>query len=121
MAQKRVLEFQGPKANKRFEMLYNAVLIGGNGQRTGGIEILRREARLLDQLDAISVLASPPREFFNKQPARDVTVPGSLALEPADYDLLRQRLGEAPWLPQSARDVVDAMDWLLIDSMREDQ
>jgi hypothetical protein len=115
---KRTIEFKDDAKNqKRFELLYGAILVGGaqaqNGQR-GGIEVLRREARLLDSLDTISVL-NPDRtvpKFPNDEPARLVTSGAAMVIAQADFELLKKRLEDTPWLPKVARDVVDTVDWL---------
>lgn len=111
----RVLTFDDtPRSQKRFELLYGAILVGGaDGQRKGGIETIRREARILDALDARSVVNDDPKAppFPSNEPARLVQT-GALTLEQADFEILLQRMKDTPWLPKIARDVVDTVDWL---------
>lgn len=105
----RIITFKSGevKSQKRFELLYGAMLLGGQqpGAR-GGIEVLRREARILDALDAISTPESGNEE------TRSVVIDSVLSLQQPDFELLKKRLEEAPWLPKIARNVVDAVDWL---------
>jgi len=124
---KRIVSFKSadPKNQQRFELLYTAILVGGitpaRGQ--GGIEVLRKEGRLLDALDAISdpVEESHARRLPNGDPARclrgDVT---QLVLSQADHELLKKRLEEALWQPRIARDVVDCVDWFTTAAEQQD-
>lgn len=111
----RVLTFDdSARSQKRFELLYSAILMGGSdGQRKGGIEMIRREARMLDALDAGSVLNDDPKAapFPSNEPPRLVR-PGAVKLDQPDFDVLLQRVKDTPWLPKFARDVVNTVDWL---------
>lgn len=118
MAMKRRLEFShDDRSQKRFEILYCAVLMGGvtpTQQRVAGIEMIRRESRILNALDGVSLedpdVKSPtwPTEVRPR-----VVAPGtSVELVQADWELLRKRVQEALWLPKAARDVMDVDDWL---------
>jgi len=111
---KRSLVFDDGKAQTYFEFIYSAVLIGGlPKERTGGVETLRREARILDALDAISDRHPNPTETFaNNEPARVVRFGVVLTLDVADYELIKKRIEEAPWFPKVSRDVVRTLDWL---------
>src|SRR5262249_22555663 len=120
----RAIEFShpDPKVNEtRFELLYNAVLVGGTpqappqGPGRGGIEVLRREARLLDALDGVS---DPVGEGA---PSRVVRSGEVILLAQPDFDLLVKRIEETPWMPRVARDVVSLIDWVLASPRIEDR
>lgn len=115
---KRVIAFdhETPARNqKRFDLLTQAVLIGGSpgGQGTrGGIEVLRREARLLDGLESVSVHNPDAAQTLPVELQRTVTVDATLVLEQPDFDLLKKRVEETVWLPPAARAAVECFDWL---------
>lgn len=113
---KRVLTFESARQDqKRFELLYQAILIGGASAQPGsrgGIEVLRREARLLDALDGISIADPDETKGLAGEPGRLVQAEAELVLEQPDFELLKKRVEETPWLPKAARDVVDVIDWL---------
>ncbi len=103
---KRTITFgDEAKSQQRFELFQAAILNGGAAGQRGGIEILRREAKLLDAFDAISDPAG------DEKPRR-VRDGAQLVLEQADFDVLKKRMEEAPWAPAASRGVIDALDWL---------
>ena len=107
----RTLDFNGPKAPKRFELLYTALLAGGDGKGERNAQTIRKEARLLDQLDAISELAPVPVEANGHAP-RCLTTPASISVPQEDFDLLFQYAEKTPWTPRASREAVDLWDWL---------
>jgi len=114
---KRVVTFKtGETKNQhRFEVLYGAIVAGGQTPSRGsGIEVLRKEARILDALDAISdppTSSSQTRPLPNGEPTRAVQNGCELVLAQPEHELLKKRLEEGLWSPRAARDVVDCIDW----------
>lgn len=109
----RVIAFDDDRRNqRRFEIYYAAVLLGApKGAR--GLEVIRREARVLDALDAISDLGTTPAPAAaGDVPRRLVQRGRALLLSQPEFDLLCTYLAGAEWVPLVARDVVDAADWL---------
>jgi hypothetical protein len=108
----RVLIFDGPTAAKRFELCHRAVLGFGNGKDERTREVIRKEARILDALDAIS---EPDREAVkagDKDARQLQAAGGTVTLAQDDFALLEKDVETTPWLPRVARDVVDVQDWL---------
>jgi hypothetical protein len=104
----RVLVFDGVKAAKRFELCRIAVLAGGDGKGERTRDVIRKEARLLDALDAVSTPAPTPED----PAARAVVIPQTVSISQDDYQLLEKYLDTCPWLPRTARDAVDVQDWI---------
>lgn len=109
----RVLTFTGDKAEMRFQMLRTAILTGGDGKGERTRAILRKEARLLDALDAIS---DPPASDVPDHEARVLNTTGgrgtTITLTQEDFDLLSTYVDKTPWTPRASRDAVDVQDWL---------
>lgn len=107
----RVIAFDDDRRNqRRFDLYYAAVLLGApKGPR--GLEVIRREARILDALDAISD-PSPDAVGPGDVPRRVVQAGRALLLPQPECDLLTKYLDTAEWVPAVSRDVVDAADWL---------
>lgn len=113
----RVIQFEDLKSQKRFEILYAALLLGApKGGR--GLEVLRREARILDALDAIST--PDPTAPAGPMPGRKVIAGRPLVLAQPELELLARYLEAVEWTPAASRDVVDAADWLSAATARED-
>lgn len=89
-----------------FKRMYEGMLLGG-GQGARGIDAIRREARILDALDAISDPEDTPRG-----PERTVKPDAVLELDQVDFAVLESHVAKAPWLPVAARQIVDLVDWL---------
>jgi hypothetical protein len=107
----RVVAFDDSARNqRRFDLYYAAILLGApKGVR--GLEVIRREARVLDALDAISdplTADAGPGDVAR----RHVQAGRALLLSQPEFDLLTQYLAGAEWIPIVSRDVVDAADWL---------
>lgn len=107
----RVLVFDGANGPRRFELCRVAVLAAGNGKGERTRDTVRREARLLDALDTVSV---PKPDADEKAPDGRVLNPDCIQLTLAqdDFTLLEKYLDETPWLPLAARAAVDVQDWL---------
>jgi hypothetical protein len=117
MALARVVTFErNGRGQRRFEILYAALLLGApKGAR--GLETIRREARVLDALDAIS--APVDGAAPGPVPPRSVTPDAELVLAQPDFELLTRYLDAVEWTPAASRDVVDAADWLSAASRGE--
>jgi len=112
----RVLDLTGDKAAKRFDLLRTALLSGGDGKGERVRATLRKEARLLDALDAVSHLTTdgdPDRRLLNA----DV---GTLTISQEDFDLLQKYVDTTPWIPRVAREAVDLQDWLSASEKHDD-
>lgn len=127
---KRVITFVDgePKNAKRLEMLYLAVHNAGDKSGKRDRDTIRKEARILDALDAVSDLADETAQPLcancgclldarhHGLPAtreKRVPKPGEQHLELGadDFKLLDQYLETTPWLPSSSRAAVDVLDW----------
>lgn len=106
---KRVLTFDGEKAAKRFEMCRVAVLSAGDGKGQRDRETTRKEARLLDALDAVSDSSPQPQDKEWRTLKSD---PQPLTLSQEDHALLAKYLDTTPWLPRASREAVDVQDWV---------
>lgn len=105
----RVLIFDGPKAATRFVLCRTAILNGGDGKGDRSRETIRKEARLLDALDAISTPEPTPED----PSARALLhVINTVTLSQDDFALLVTYLDACPWFPKAARDAVDVQDWV---------
>jgi hypothetical protein len=106
----RVVTFDAnSRGQRRFEILYAAILLGApKGPR--GLETIRREARVLDALDAISTPVDAPTA--GPVPPRSVTPDATLVLAQPDFEILARYLEAVEWTPAASRDVIDAADWL---------
>lgn len=101
------LVFSGPQAGKRFELLYVALLNGGDGKGDRSAGIIRREARLFNELDAISEpIKDDPDQRRLMDGEHEITVPQE------DVDLLLGYAEKTAWVPRAARSAVDLWDWL---------
>jgi len=127
---KRVVIFtEGESKNgKRFEMLLAAVHLAGDKSGKRDRDTIRKEARILDALDAVSeptedmkatvcancgCLLEAVHQGLPATRERRQLKSGDQRLELAadDYKLLDQYLETTPWLPSSARAAVDVLDW----------
>jgi hypothetical protein len=115
----RVLTFDSNgRGQKRFEIVYAAILLGApKGAR--GLEAIRREARILDALDAISV-GDGQAGATGPIPARRVTQGARLVLAQPEYELVGRYLEAVEWTPAASRDVIDAADWVSAAATHED-
>lgn len=103
----RRLTFDGPKAQERFRFCVLSVLCSGDGKGPRNREVLRKEARLLDAFDAISV---PDEKVV--QVGRMVTPDAVVTLEQDDFTLLQSYMDTCAWLSVVAREAVDAQDFV---------
>ncbi len=116
----RVLQFENTdhdrsQDRRRFDLLYQGFMFGGNQQQSKGMDVLRREARILDTLDSISLVQNPG-DGTPDDPARllRTLAPGhhEVSFEEPDYALLCRYFNGAAWTTSVARQVVSISDWL---------
>ena len=105
----RVLEFTGPRAPKRFQLLWAALMSGGDGKGDRTPVVIRKEARLQDLLESISDQVSangtePDRALKDGE--------SKLMVAQEDFELLVQYTEKTAWNPRISRDVVDVWDFL---------
>jgi hypothetical protein len=98
---------------EKFALLYQGFLNGGTGQ-SRGLEVMRREARVLDKLDAISQpeiiqIDGKTVETNDRVPKLGEQV---LLLEQPEYELLKAHFEATPWTTRVVRKVVSICDWL---------
>lgn len=95
-----------------FALLYQGFLNGGNGPQPKGMEVIRREVRILDKLDAISSVGESGERKMN---------PGAqeVQLEQPEYELLKRYFENTPWTTAVARKVVNIADWLAAVPLEE--
>lgn len=124
---KRSLVFDGPKGARRFDLCYEALLGGGDKKGDRARATLRKEARLLDAFESISKpdeskLASCAacQRAANPDARLIGATAAPIVISQEDYELLRQYVDTAPWLPRVARDAVDVQDWLATAPTLED-
>jgi hypothetical protein len=102
-----MLSFTGPNGEKRFEILYAALLTGGDGKGDRSPITIRREARLFDSFDSISmaVNGNPEQRVLSAdEPRVELTV--------EEFDLLSGYANLTPWTPRASRAAVDTWEWL---------
>lgn len=111
----KTIVFDGPKAASRFTRIYEAVILGGTlPNQKRGIEIYRREAKILDALDAISATVDG-KMITPNVPTRALlrAEGGTITLDVGDLNVLLDRLKlEDVWQSAVSRELVDAVDWL---------
>jgi hypothetical protein len=106
----KYLNFTGVKAAKRFELCYGSVMLAGDGTGTRSAAVLRKEARILNAFDEVSVEVKDPKPSEQDR----VIQPGGgiVSLQDEDWELLRVYVETAKWVPKIAREAVDAMDFV---------
>jgi hypothetical protein len=94
----------GDDGAKRFVLLHRGFLLGGNKPGGKNMEIVRREARVLDKFDAVSraVDGSDGREF----------AAGALVLEEPEYEMVKRYFEGTDWVTGISREIVNISDWL---------
>lgn len=116
----RVLQFEGTEEGRtRFELLFQGFLSGGSRTpgESKGIEVVRREARILDKFEAIS--DGPPEGAvlpagLTAAMSRSLKEEGgSITLDSVEYDLLRRYVEGCNWMPGVSKKVVEVVDWLI--------
>lgn len=100
---------------ERFSLIYQGFLMGGNSPQKG-MEVIRREAKILDKLEEIS----GPEEGSTcdscgiaKNPSQKLHLGAQyLRLEQPEMTLLTKYIEQTPWNTRSSRKVRDLVDWL---------
>ncbi|HVQ42146.1 MAG TPA: hypothetical protein VMS54_08070 [Vicinamibacterales bacterium] len=105
----RTLVFDGPRAAKRFELLWLSLLNGGDGKGDRSPVTIRKEARLQTLLDTISESVEGPGDPPLRKLAGEAA---TIAVPQEDFDLLVTYAEKTGWTPRVAREVVDLWDWL---------
>ena len=116
----RVLEFSGPRAPKRFQLLWTSLLAGGDGKSERTPVAIRKEARLQTLLETIS--EPVPVNGDGTLNMRTLTDPsGSLVIPipQEDFELLVQYSEKTQWSPHVSKDIVDLWDWLSTAEKRD--
>jgi hypothetical protein len=93
------------QARERFTLLYQGFIAGGNSPAQKGMEVVRREARVLDKLDAVS---EPSVNGLRALREGEHAV----VLEQPEYELVKRYFENAPWAVHVSRQVVSVSDWL---------
>ena len=106
----RILDFDGERGAQRFLLLRTALLQAGDGKGERSAPTIRKEARLLDALDAISDPTGPSSN--GGDPDRILREACNLEISQEDFELLQQYAEKTPWTPRAARQAVDLWDWL---------
>ena len=103
------------KAASRFERIHEAIILGSlRPAQDRNIEVYRREARILDALDAISLDTEKLIAAEARARVLNPDVHHRIALEQGDIDLIIRRL-ELPdfWQALVTRSLVDTRDTFL--------
>lgn len=108
---RRILDFGGVRGSKRFELIRLSLLQAGDSKGERTREIIRKEARLLDALDSISILAPTDADREFRVLVSDVN-PEPILISQEDFELLSSYVDKTPWIPRASRDAVDLYDWL---------
>lgn len=108
----RRLEFHDtPQDKEAFGFIYQGFLNGGNGAQAKGMEVMRREATILDKLDEHSV--------EDETGARVLRGPAVVLLTQPEYELLKKYFENTPWTTKVSRRVVGISDWLAAIPLEE--
>ena len=102
----RKLTFESDQDRSYFPMLYAGFMNGGNSPSPKGMEVTRREVRILDKLDDISHdVPETGERVLNEGPQQ-------ILLDQPEYELLKRYFENTPWTTKVARQVVNISDWL---------
>lgn len=107
----RLLDFKGPKGPMRFELCYIAILSAGDQKGPRDRYTIRKEARLLDVFDSISIGIDGVTENGSPRVLMDLEYM-QIELEQDDFSLLSDYADRVPWTPKSSREAVDMQDFL---------
>ena len=121
----RKLEFdvENPNDQKRVSLLYFGFVMGGNTPQPKGMEVTRREARILDKFEDIILIddAVPDTKAPDVQIAfRVKTGSVALLLEQPEFELLKRYFEQTPWTVKVSRSIVEISDWLSSIQMTDD-
>lgn len=102
----RVFDFdETPEQRDRFPLIYQGFVVGGDSIKSKGMEVTRREARILDKLEAISDEDADLGRKLKPGPQR-------FELEQPEYELLLRYFEATPWSTRVSRKIVAVHDWM---------
>lgn len=102
-----------------FSLIYQGFIIGGNSQKTKTMQSTRREAKILDKLDSISVIVSPENRYPTGDVIRElVSNKAKLTLTTEEHELLTIYFEAVPWATRISREAVRLAD--LINNAEEE-
>lgn len=103
-----------------FGLLYQGFIIGGNSIDKKTMQVIRREAKVLDKLEAISQPRGderyPTGDRVRELIASEDSKPITLLLEDEELELLKTYFESVPWVTKVSREVVRLAD--LLDSAK---
>jgi hypothetical protein len=109
----RTLEFEDSDLGReRFEFLFQGFVVGGGTSSKKGMEVVRREAKILDKFEEIGVVGEDGKAVFNNGG-------GTIRFTAPEFELIRSYFEGVPWNALVSRKVVAVADWL-ISSPQED-
>lgn len=111
MKVRRLVFADDDEGRDRYMLLYQGFLNGGNNTQTKGMEVVRREAKMLERFQNAGLL--PPDDLSSNEMNRAL-IPGgaTVELDGAEYDLLKKYFEGTPWVTRLAIKVVNVSDWL---------
>jgi len=89
---------------ERFDLVYEAIMVGGQQVDRKNMQQTRVEASILDKLDGISVEGQNGR--------REVVPDTEISFSEQEYQLIKTYYEITPWKPIISRIAVDVHDWL---------
>jgi hypothetical protein len=103
----RLIFDDSKEGRQRFAMLYVGFISGGNMPQSKGMEVVRREAKILDQFDDVGRCESAdPDSVVWSETTNQIT------LDQPQFELLKRYFESASWSTMSSRLVVSISDWL---------
>jgi hypothetical protein len=94
-----------------FNLLYQGFTVGGNSQQSKTMQVVRREAKILDKLEAISQPVLPASVYPSGEPVRELRdAAATLRLTAEEHELLKKYFDAVPWTTQASRFVVKMAD-----------
>jgi len=109
----RIVEFSDTEESREhFALIYQGFLSGGNGPGAKPMDVIRREATILDKMEAISY--EEMDQESNQPTGKRLLHPGEqrLSLSQPEYELLKRYFENTPWTTKVSRKVVEISDWL---------
>lgn len=101
----------------KFELLYEGFIVGGSiYAKPKGVPLIRVECKILDKLEAISIVLPGAARLDSLTEARTLMIgedqEATLELDGPELDLLKEYFGLVPWRTSLCRRVIDIIDWL---------
>lgn len=98
-----------------FGILFQGFIIGGNTVEKKTMQVIRREAKILDKFEAISEPVGEDK-YPTGDRVRKVNGPAVLKLEDEELELLKSYFESVSWVTKVSREVVRLAD--LLDSAK---